>query len=62
MLEQPDKKNALLAEESGFANETTFYRAFKTAFGLSPREWITTEMQNTGKANEQSHEGNEIIP
>ena len=52
MLEQPDKKNALLAEESGFANETTFYRAFKTAFGLSPREWITTEMQNTEKANE----------
>ncbi len=28
---------------SGFANDTTFYRTFKTLTGLSPKEWLTRQ-------------------
>ena len=41
MLHQkPDAKILRVAEESGFANERTFFRTFKTFTGLAPKEWI----------------------
>ena len=32
----------LVAEESGFPNETTFLRNFKAQTGMSPSEWRNT--------------------
>lgn len=40
MLNQPDAKLTTVAMESGFANETSFYRTFKATTGLSPKEWL----------------------
>lgn len=37
---QPDMKIAALSTDSGFANETTFFRAFKALTGMTPREWM----------------------
>ena len=37
---EPDKKVAQLYAEAGFANETTFFRVFKSVAGLPPGEWI----------------------
>lgn len=38
--QQPDIKIAVLCAASGFANQTSFFRAFKTVTGISPKEWI----------------------
>ncbi len=43
MLSQPDEKLTTVAMESGFANETSFYRTFKATTGLSPKEWLTSQ-------------------
>ena len=43
MLSTPDEKIVSLYVKSGFANERTFFRVFKAATGLSPKEWITSE-------------------
>lgn len=40
LLQQPDIKISNLSTTSGFANETSFFRAFKTQTGMSPKEWI----------------------
>ncbi|MBO4753232.1 MAG: helix-turn-helix domain-containing protein [Bacteroidales bacterium] len=40
LLEQPEKKLTNVAIESGFANETSFFRTFKSITGTTPREWL----------------------
>ena len=40
LRDHPDKKLSLVATESGFSNETSFFRTFKTFTGFTPREWI----------------------
>lgn len=40
LRQQPDMKLSSVAMESGFANEQTFFRTFKTSTGKTPREWI----------------------
>lgn len=39
MREQPDIKISVLCYDSGFTNETSFYRTFKSLTGMSPNEW-----------------------
>ena len=39
MRDYPDKKMMEVYMESGFSNETTFFRAFKAQTGLTPNEW-----------------------
>lgn len=39
MREHPDMPLHMVAEESGFPNETTFLRNFKAQTGLTPSEW-----------------------
>ena len=40
LQEQPEKKLTQVAIESGFANETSFFRSFKSITGTTPREWL----------------------
>ncbi|MBR1726327.1 MAG: AraC family transcriptional regulator, partial [Muribaculaceae bacterium] len=40
MREQPDSKLSAVALASGFANETSFFRVFKSVTGLTPKEWL----------------------
>lgn len=40
LRQQPDRKIAALCMEVGFNNETSFFRAFKTIAGCSPKEWV----------------------
>ena len=42
LREHPDKKMSQVGLESGFANDTTFYRVFKTITGLTPSEWLSS--------------------
>lgn len=35
----PEKNLSRIADEAGFANENSFFRAFKTETGLTPTEW-----------------------
>ena len=39
LREHPDKKMSQVGLESGFANDTTFFRIFKTVTGMTPNEW-----------------------
>lgn len=41
LLNVPDIKLVTVSEESGFSNETTFFRTFKLFTGMTPREWIS---------------------
>lgn len=41
MRQQPDIKMTEVYMKSGFANETSFYRTFKTFTGLTPSEWLS---------------------
>ncbi len=42
MLSQyPQKKLSAIALESGFSNETQFYRIFRQFEGMTPLEWLT---------------------
>ena len=41
MLRKPGIKMTQVAIESGFSNETTFYRTFKTIVGMPPSEWAS---------------------
>lgn len=43
---QPDKKMAAVALESGFDNEISFYRTFKSFTNMTPREWILQISEN----------------
>lgn len=40
MQKYPDKKISTLCIESGFSNETSFFRTFKASMGKTPREWM----------------------
>ena len=42
LRKHPERKMAQVGMESGFANDTTFYRVFKTITGLTPSEWLST--------------------
>ena len=39
MRDNPDKRASEVWMESGFANETSFFRTFKTIVGMTPTEW-----------------------
>ena len=39
MREQSDKKMSQIGQESGFANETSFFRTFKAFTNMTPNEW-----------------------
>ncbi len=39
LLSNPDARASEVWIESGFANETTFFRAFKAIVGMTPSEW-----------------------
>lgn len=41
---QPDAKLTAIALDSGFTNQTSFFRTFKAITGTTPREWILTEI------------------
>ena len=41
---QPEMKTSVVATESGFNTEASFFRNFKAVTGMTPREWITDLM------------------
>lgn len=41
LRQSPNVKVANVAMESGFTNERTFFRVFKDATGMTPKEWVT---------------------
>ena len=43
LCEATDMKIATIGLESGFANESTFFRAFKAATGMTPKEWAAQQ-------------------
>lgn len=43
LREATDMKIAAIGLESGFANESTFFRAFKAATGMTPKEWAAQQ-------------------
>lgn len=43
LLQQPDTKITSVALQSGFANETSFFRTFKSMTGMTPREWVAQQ-------------------
>ena len=42
LRDHPEKKMAQVGLESGFANDTTFYRVFKSITGFTPSEWLSS--------------------
>jgi len=42
--EHPDRKLSDIFAESGFANETSFFRTFKALTGMTPKEWKEKEV------------------
>lgn len=42
MRQNPDMKINSIGRESGFSNETSFYRTFKDLTGMTPTEWKST--------------------
>lgn len=49
LTETPDMKVSAVGLESGFANERTFFRAFKSATDMTPKEW--KDLKDRGKQN-----------
>lgn len=39
---RPDMKISMVALETGFSNDTSFFRTFKVVTGMTPREWLAT--------------------
>lgn len=39
----PDKKMSVVAMESGFANEVSFFRTFKATEGITPGDWLAQD-------------------
>ena len=39
LRQHPEKKINAIGQESGFANETSFFRTFKAITGMTPNEW-----------------------
>jgi AraC-like DNA-binding protein len=46
LLQQPDAKITSVALQSGFANETSFFRTFKSMTGMTPREWVAQQQEH----------------
>ena len=46
LSETPEMKISAVGLESGFANERTFFRAFKSATDMTPKEWKDLEDKN----------------
>lgn len=46
MREQPDMKISSVWLEAGFGSEQTFFKTFKAATGLSPKEWVSQMSDN----------------
>lgn len=46
LSETPDMKVSAVGMESGFANERSFFRAFKSATGMTPKEWKEEQSKN----------------
>jgi AraC-like DNA-binding protein len=40
LRDNPNIKSTVLSTASGFANETSFFRNFKSVTGMTPREWL----------------------
>ena len=40
LRQHPDMKTSTVGLESGFANEPSFFRTFKSFTGMTPREWV----------------------
>mgnify|MGYP002624248306 CR=1 FL=1 len=49
LLSEPDRKIADVSTASGFANETSFFRTFKTVTGMPPREWMAQNSPSAGQ-------------
>ena len=47
LVDTPDMKMSSIGMESGFANERSFFRSFKEATGLTPKEWQAQQSDNT---------------
>lgn len=43
LSQQPDKKMSGIYAEAGFSSESSFFRIFKSATGLTPKEWRKQE-------------------
>ena len=43
LCEAPELKISTVASESGFANESSFFRTFKAATGKTPKEWVAQQ-------------------
>lgn len=41
MREDPEKKILTIITESGFTTDSTFFRAFRSVTGMSPKEWLS---------------------
>lgn len=46
MQQSPEKKLSEVWGSSGFANESTFFRAFKSITGITPKEWSNNISKN----------------
>lgn len=47
LAQEPDKKIANIAIESGFASEQTFHTNFKQTTGMTPRQWLSQNTEST---------------
>ena len=43
LRQYPDKKIAEVSLDSGFSTESSFFRAFKAATDMAPKEWMATK-------------------
>ena len=43
LCQSSEMKISTVASESGFANESTFFRAFKATTGMTPKEWVAQQ-------------------
>ena len=41
---QPDLKTTIVATESGFSTEASFFRNFQAVTGMTPREWLQEQL------------------
>jgi YesN/AraC family two-component response regulator len=41
LRQNPEKKMTTISWESGFANDTTFFRTFKAFTNMTPKEWLS---------------------
>ena len=45
LCRQPDIKTSIVATESGFSTEASFFRNFKAVTGMTPREWLQERLK-----------------